>query len=393
MNSILIQGATGPDREWLQMTRAHHRWYAWRHGMEYLCVEANPAAPKRPAWAKVPIVMLAMQMGFRRIVWLDPDAVVFDARIDLSQLVDSGIGMVRLPGPEYWSTAMMVVATSQSAFDFLQAVHATPDNEQPWMELPAVTAVSARPEFSGVVSRLAPAYNSAPGAVVASHPVVLSGFGLSPETKRDYLSRWLKDAPLTEQTRDGALWPEVHLRADFGEFLNRRGLVGAAAEIGVQRGYFSRTLLDRWRGSMLHLVDPWRHFHEGYQDIGNVSDEDHEANLRETLKNLEPHQGRYQVHRKLSQEAVASFADASLDFVYIDANHEYQAVVDDIHAWYPKVKPGGVLAGHDYLDGMLPAGNFGVKSAVRAFECETGLVAHGTLDPHWPSWYVVKPSA
>ena len=47
----------------------------------------------------------------------------------------------------------------------------------------------------------------------------------------------------------------------------------------------------------------------------------------------------------------------------------------------------------DYLDGVLPAGHFGVKSAVRAFECETGLLAHGTLDPAWPSWYLIKPSA
>jgi hypothetical protein len=287
---------------------------------------------------------------------------------------------------------MMVAATTQPSFDFLQAVHATPDSDQPWMELPAVTAASARPEFARVVSRLAPAYNSVPGAVVARHPVVLSGFGLPHETKRDYMSRWLTDAPLSEQTRGGVIWPEVHLREDFGEFLNRRGLVGAAAEIGVQRGYFSRALLDRWRGATLHLVDPWRHFPGGYQDIANVSDDEHEANMREALKHLEPHQGRYQLHRKLSQEAVGAFADASLDFVYIDANHEYQAVLDDIHAWYPKVKPGGVLAGHDYLDGILPAGDFGVKSAVRAFECETGLVAHGTLDPHWPSWYVVKPT-
>ena len=391
MQSILIQAASGPQRELLQITRAHHRWYAWRHGMEYLCVEeANPAAPKRTGWAKIPLIVLAMQMGFRRIVWLDPDAVIFDARFDLSQLVDTGMGMVRHPGPDHWSTGVMAVATSQATFDFLQAVHAMPDNDHPWMEQVAVNAVAARPECSSVISPLAPAYNSVPGGAMAANPVVLSAFGLPQQTKWEYLNRWLKDAPFTEQTRGAALAPDVHVREDFGTFLNRRGLLGEAAEIGVQRGLFSRSLLDRWQGSMLHLVDPWRHFADGYTDIGNVSNAQHEAYMLEAQALLEPHLSRYRMHRQPSLEAVATFADGSLDFVYIDANHEFQAVLDDIHAWFPKVKPGGVLAGHDYLDGMLPAGDFGVKKAVRAFECETGLLAHGTLDPPWPSWYLVK---
>jgi Methyltransferase domain len=391
MHSLLIQAASGPERELLQITRAHHRWYAWRHGMEYLCVEeANPAAPKRSGWAKIPLILMAMQMGFRRIIWLDPDAVIFDARFDLAQLVDTGIGMVRHPGPDHWSTGMMAVATSQSTFDFLQAVHAMPDNDHPWMEQVAVNTLLARNEFSSVVLPLTPAYHSIPGGAMAANPVVLSAFGLPQPTRWEYLNRWLKDAPFTEQTRDAPISPEVHVREDFGAFLNRRGLLGEAAEIGVQRGLFSRSLLDRWRGSMLHLVDPWRHFSDGYVDIGNVSNAQHEAYMREAQANLEPHRDRYRMHRQLSLEAVGTFADASLDFVYIDANHEFQAVLDDIHAWFPKVKPGGVLAGHDYLDGMLPAGDFGVKRAVRAFECETGLLAQGTYDPAWPSWYLVK---
>jgi SAM-dependent methyltransferase len=49
-----------------------------------------------------------------------------------------------------------------------------------------------------------------------------------------------------------------------------------------------------------------------------------------------------------SVDAAVKFKDASLDFVFIDAGHEYDAVKQDIQAWYPKVKPGGILAGHDY---------------------------------------------
>lgn len=49
-----------------------------------------------------------------------------------------------------------------------------------------------------------------------------------------------------------------------------------------------------------------------------------------------------------SLRAAVLFADASLDFVFIDANHSYEAVINDIRAWWPKIRPGGLLAGHDY---------------------------------------------
>ncbi len=49
-----------------------------------------------------------------------------------------------------------------------------------------------------------------------------------------------------------------------------------------------------------------------------------------------------------SKEAVKEFKDESLDFVYIDANHNYEFVKEDIELWYPKVKIGGIIGGHDY---------------------------------------------
>lgn len=49
-----------------------------------------------------------------------------------------------------------------------------------------------------------------------------------------------------------------------------------------------------------------------------------------------------------STEAAQMYRDSSLDFVFLDADHSFQAVCRDIEEWAPKVKPGGVLAGHDY---------------------------------------------
>ena len=62
--------------------------------------------------------------------------------------------------------------------------------------------------------------------------------------------------------------------------------------------------------------------------------------------------------RATSLEAVGRFADGSLDWVFIDAFHEYDAVTADILAWYPKLKPGGLLSGHDY-------GYLGINRALR----------------------------
>lgn len=64
--------------------------------------------------------------------------------------------------------------------------------------------------------------------------------------------------------------------------------------------------------------------------------------------------------QKLSVEAAGDYGNQSLDFVFIDADHRYDAVKEDIAAWWPKIKPGGSLAGHDYTHTTLT----GVRRAV-----------------------------
>lgn len=65
------------------------------------------------------------------------------------------------------------------------------------------------------------------------------------------------------------------------------------------------------------------------------------------LENLKPVEAYYKPMKLPSVDAAKKFKDESLDFVFIDAGHEYYAVKEDILAWYPKVKKGGILAGHD----------------------------------------------
>ena len=57
---------------------------------------------------------------------------------------------------------------------------------------------------------------------------------------------------------------------------------------------------------------------------------------------------RCTVHQCTTVEAAERIPDDSLDFVFIDAGHSYEAVTADIRAWWPKVKVGGWFGGHDY---------------------------------------------
>jgi cephalosporin hydroxylase len=71
--------------------------------------------------------------------------------------------------------------------------------------------------------------------------------------------------------------------------------------------------------------------------------------------------------------------------VYLDADHSKAGVLADLKLWMPKVRPGGVIAGHDYLDGDLPEGDFGVRSAVLEF---FGREPEMVTGEQWPSWLI-----
>jgi predicted O-methyltransferase YrrM len=117
---------------------------------------------------------------------------------------------------------------------------------------------------------------------------------------------------------------------------------------------------------------------------------DFEMTKHRTRENLE----RYPMgtfHELDSVEASKLYADASLDFVFIDADHRYEMVARDIDAWLPKVKRGGIIAGHDFCNWP----GFGVIQAVterfERFEVWRGSKGMGDAQmlPHyWPVWCV-----
>lgn len=179
----------------------------------------------------------------------------------------------------------------------------------------------------------------------------------------------------------------ITTREDLHKLVNSLELE-VGAEIGTQQGLYAKYLLEN-TDLFLYLVDIWKHL-DDYHDIANVTDKEHEANLILTKQSVAPFAGRYEIIRDFSVSAATRFSKAELDFVYIDANHSYQATMDDLNAWYPKVRIGGLIAGHDFLDGDDICGSeFGVKSAVTEFMEEKGQKFNITRGP-WPTWWCLK---
>jgi hypothetical protein len=179
-------------------------------------------------------------------------------------------------------------------------------------------------------------------------------------------------------------------RDGLGFYLNSLGLLGEGVEVGVYQGYFSDKLLCSWKGNKLYMVDSWRHL-DNYTDISNVSTEDHLLNKKKAESVASKYGNRAIIVNKLSVDAALDFCDLSLDFVYLDANHTFFSVLQDLNTWYRKVKVGGLMSGHDYLDGSLDAGEFGVKSAVNEFMHSIGVrEVELTSDAPWLTWYFLK---
>jgi hypothetical protein len=93
---------------------------------------------------------------------------------------------------------------------------------------------------------------------------------------------------------------------------------------------------------------------------------DRERCYRQATERLDPLPNVHIV-KKFSMDALEDFEDESLDFVYIDANHEWPYVTNDIYYWSQKVRSGGIVSGHDYLKTQREDGLVQVKEAVHGY--------------------------
>jgi predicted O-methyltransferase YrrM len=132
-------------------------------------------------------------------------------------------------------------------------------------------------------------------------------------------------------------------------------------EIGVEKGLYSESICLHSPGIKLFSIDPWQAY-EGYRE--RISQQEQDRFYEETLKRLSNY--NCTVIRDFSLHASSHFEDNSLDFVYIDGNHDFVSCTNDISAWLRKVRVGGIIAGHDYKEFISNSG-IHVKHVVDAY--------------------------
>ena len=172
-------------------------------------------------------------------------------------------------------------------------------------------------------------------------------------------------------------------RIELAKYFNTLGFK-LGAEIGVFQGSFSRALCRYNPGLKLYAIDAW-------WLLGPQS----KAKRQEWVYNralLKLKDYNVVIIKDASLEVAKVLKDGILDFVYIDADHSYKAVVDDIEAWNVKVRSGGIVAGHDY---QSPD----VEKAVHEYVDKYGLKLETTEYDKFnkrsklieQSWWFVKP--
>lgn len=122
------------------------------------------------------------------------------------------------------------------------------------------------------------------------------------------------------------------------------------AEVGVWKGEYSARFCEGNPDLHMLCVDPWEPY-QAWRDTKNtLTGVEAQAFMAEAhkaaLARLKPFKAT--IVRQFSAQAAETVPEGSLNFVYIDGNHGYDAVLEDLEAWTPKVKPGGFVAGHDY---------------------------------------------
>mmetsp|Transcript_17190 Transcript_17190/g.37296 ORF Transcript_17190/g.37296 Transcript_17190/m.37296 type:complete len:322 (-) Transcript_17190:434-1399(-) len=203
-------------------------------------------------------------------------------------------------------------------------------------------------------------------------------------------------------------FPPIVRRLEFLHHLDKVKFK-TAIEVGVQKGILAKKSLDIWKSCTEYkLVDLWGK-EEGYVEPGPDDAAAKNAYLNEArnrMKKWPESKVKFFVMR--STDASKFMEDDYFDYVYLDARHDYCAVKEDIEHYWPKVRPGGILAGHDYIDAQYAIDKLGdagdwsvcedgsnhpgaVKGAVDEFRQKEGGLYVYTSNEDFPSWYVQKP--
>lgn len=115
-------------------------------------------------------------------------------------------------------------------------------------------------------------------------------------------------------------------------------------ELGVEQGVYSEILCQANPQAKVFLIDAWKAY-RGYRD--HVSQDKLDGFFEITQERVAKY-GNAHIIRGFSMDVVKKFPDNTFDAVYLDGNHKFQYFANDLAEWHRKVKPGGIVCGHDY---------------------------------------------
>lgn len=172
-------------------------------------------------------------------------------------------------------------------------------------------------------------------------------------------------------------------REAFGYWLNEAGLMAEGAEVGCAFGGFSSLILSQWKGRRLHMIDPWeKQPKDVYRENTDGTDYDGWFKDCSALAVRDP---RAVILRKYSVDASRQFENGQLDWCYLDGNHSYVCALEDMDAWWPKVKVGGIMGLHDYYNNTEFPHFCEVENAVNRWAKQHEMVF--SVSPCTSAWF------
>jgi Methyltransferase domain len=165
---------------------------------------------------------------------------------------------------------------------------------------------------------------------------------------------------------------------------------GIGAELGVYRGEFTSDLLRVTQPRELHLIDPWwTEFPETYPDWGDYSDHGRLTARQAYEETMARADERCVFHIGFDFDVLPRFPDGYFDWIYIDTSHRYEDTRRELELARPKMKPGGILSGHDWREDPSHP-HHGVCRAVKEFCEDYGWRLHPP-DLVFAQWAVFPP--
>ena len=186
-------------------------------------------------------------------------------------------------------------------------------------------------------------------------------------------------------------------RDSLGDYLNCLDLTKSYVEVGVLKGEYSSKVASLWKGSNIYLIDQWCQNNQA--DVCSIlTNDDHSKNYQQVLNTFK-NDPRVQILKSSSIDASKKFNDKTLDCVYLDGDHSYVGFMQDLIAWWPKIRNGGILSGHDYANVFWgdshkdPGATWtAVKLAIKHFftNRQDASCVITSYEDSPPSWFVFK---